>query len=194
MRALLLLVAAFLVAGCATVKSHHVRADYAQVDALKTKRLLVVTQPSPGGSSPAGELFSLVARRYVNQKRNFIVREHRTQEEPVAPSSVCSGGLEGVLWLKPEVERRGNGMEARLTGRLLRCGSGEEIWAVDAGGSFSTTDLKLREVTELYSKELGPEVAPYVPLAFNLLRPALDTLPNPVLTQEDEAEKIELGD
>lgn len=41
-----------------------------------------------------------------------------------------------------------------------------------------------------YGKEYAPEVERYVPLAMNLLRPLLDTLPNPVLTLEEEDEKV----
>ena len=40
-----------------------------------------------------------------------------------------------------------------------------------------------------YAREFGPEVERFVPAAFNLLRPTLDTLPNPVLTQAEEDEK-----
>ncbi|MFZ5468242.1 MAG: MXAN_6521/LA_1396 family lipoprotein [Myxococcota bacterium] len=184
----------FLLAGCATVKMHRVRADYDTVDKHRTKRLVVITQPLPDGSQKAGELFSLVARRYVNQKRDFLVKEHRAQAEAASPTSLCAEGLEGVLWLAPTVTRKEAGFEAALFGRLLRCTDGEEVWAAEAGGSFPTRDEALEEVTAQYEQELGAEVGPYVPVAFHLLRPTLDTLPKPQLTSEEQDEKIELGE
>lgn len=183
-----------LAAGCAVVKAHRIHPDYAVQGRLQTKRLVVVTQPFPDGQSKAGELFSLVARRYVNQKRNFLVKEHRAQAEPLELSAHCAEGLEGVLWLKPQVRREGAGVEAVLDASLLRCGDGQEIWSAQAGGSFESADGRLVEVTKQYVSEVGPEVEPYVAPAFNLLRPTLDTLPNPTLTSEEEDEKIELGD
>ncbi len=192
LRACLLVAAA--VSGCATVKMHRLRADYDAVDKLKTKRLVVVTQPLPDGQAKAGELFSLVARRYVNQKRNFLVKRQVSQAEPFQPAALCGDGAEGVLWLEPEVTRVGEGVEAKVKARLLRCTDGQEVWAADAGGSFACADDRLKQVTTDYAAELGPEVALYVPVAFNLLRPTLDTLPDPVLTDDDVSEKIELGE
>ena len=66
--------------------------------------------------------------------------------------------------------------------------------AASAGGSFPSADPKLAQVTEEYVTELSAEVRPYVAVAFNLLRPLLDTLPDPVLTDDDISEKIELGE
>ena len=43
-------------------------------------------------------------------------------------------------------------------------------------------------------QELGPEVEPYVAPSWRLLQATLDTLPRPVLTDEDVIEKIELGE
>lgn len=191
-----LLLGALLVAavGCApVVRSHRIRPDYNAVDRDKVKRVLVVTQPLPDGQAKAGELFSLVARRYVNQKRNFIVKEHTARAEP-APGRDCPEGFEGLLWLKPTLKRVGDGVEGELDARLLRCSDGEEVWAAQSGGSFPSDDSHLKEVTQQYAAELGSEVAPYVAPTFNLLRPTLDTLPNPVLTEDDVNEKIELGE
>jgi probable lipoprotein (TIGR04455 family) len=183
-----------LLAGCSTVKMYRVRPDYPEVDKTRTKRLVVVTQPLPGGHQKAGELFSLVARRYVNQKRNFIAKQDLAQAEAFDPKSKCEEGLEGVLWLKPQLVQKGGGFEAQLQARLFRCVDGEEVWAADAGGSFDSKDDRLIEVTQQYVAELGPEVEPYVAPAFNLLRPTLDTLPDPALTEADIDEKIELGE
>ena len=64
----------FLVSGCSTVRSSWIRDDYARTDRTETLRLAVVTAPAPDGVQEACELMSLVARRYTNQKRDFIAK------------------------------------------------------------------------------------------------------------------------
>lgn len=182
--------ALILLSGCSVVKTTRVADDWNTAWADKVKRLTVVVQPPPDGQQKAGEAWSRIARRYVNMKRNFLVRAELVQTEPVVLATVCVDGTEGMLWLKPVVTAKGDGFEAQLDGKLLRCGDGLELWAGQAGGSFPTKDNKLIEVTAMYGKEYAPEVERYIPLGMNLMRPLLDTLPNPVLTKEEEDEKV----
>ena len=176
--------------GCSVVKMSRVRDDWPTAFADKVKRLTVVVQPPPDGQQKAGEAWTRIVRRYVNMKRNFLVRAELVSTEPVTLAAVCVEGTEGMLWLKPVVTPKGDGFEASVEAKLLRCGDGVELWAGEAGGSFPVKDDKLIEVTAMYGKEYAPEVERYIPLAMNLLRPLLDTLPNPVLTKEEEDEKV----
>jgi probable lipoprotein (TIGR04455 family) len=194
----LLLPAALLVlgTGCATVKSTRLRADYDAVDKHRVKRLVVLTQPLPAEDEQLGELWSLMARRYVNQKRNFLAKENLARDgEPVfQPKGLCQDGIEGVLWLRPELRQVGKGVEAQVRARLFRCGDFEEVWAADAGGSWDSADKHLQEVTAQYVAEFGPRVEPFVAPTFRLLKATLDTLPNPELGEDDISEKIELDE
>ncbi|MBI3182328.1 MAG: MXAN_6521/LA_1396 family lipoprotein [Myxococcales bacterium] len=183
-----------LAVGCSVVKMHRVMPGYGATERTRTKRLLCLARAGPEGTEKVSELFALVARRYVNQKRNFLVKAHGTASAPLELRAHCQEGVEGVLWLEPELERKEGGVQARLEARLLRCEGGAEIWAADAAGSFPAEDPGLKEVTAQYVAELGAEVGPYVPSALYLLRPALDTLPDPLLSEEEVEEKIELGD
>lgn len=192
----LLLAAALLAltSSCAVVKASTLRDDWAQTDQKTVRRLAVLVQPLPDGNQKAGEAFARIARRYVNQKRDFLVKKEVVQAEPVLLSAVCGGedAIEGVLILRPVFKPVGDGFEASLVGALARCSDGREAWAVEAGGSFPSKDSGLVEVTQVYVQEFGPEVERYVPPALNLLRPALDTLPQPVLTEADVEEKLTL--
>ncbi|MCA2976792.1 MAG: MXAN_6521/LA_1396 family lipoprotein, partial [Myxococcaceae bacterium] len=69
-----------------------------------------------------------------------------------------------------------------------------EAWTARAAGSFSSADERLVEVTKTYVGELGAEVEPYVAPAMNVLRPVLDTLPQPLLSDADQDEKVGLVD
>ena len=182
------------VSSCSIVKEARIRDDWAQGDQRAVRRLTVVVQPLPEGNQKAGEAFARIARRYVNQKRDFLVKKEVVLAEPALLSELCGGedAIEGVLFLKPALKAVGNGFEAELRGVLARCPDGREAWAGQASGSFPAKDPGLVEVTANYVQELGPEVERFVPPALNLLRPLLDTLPQPILTEADVDEKLTL--
>lgn len=197
MNRLALVLGLVLLAGCATVKNSRVRPDYETVDKTQVKRLVVVTQPLPDGKKEVGELWSLIARRYVNQNRDFIAKANVALEgnpEDTSFKGLCVENFEGVLWLSPEVKRTGNGVEASVKAQLLRCRDGQEVWAAQASGSWPSEEERYKELTAQYTGELGPEVTPYVAPTFRLLKATLDTLPRPQLNDEEVTEKIELGE
>lgn len=186
-----------LLSACATVKSQRVRDDYEQVDKHQVKRLVVVTQPLPDSKPAVGELWSLLARQWVNQNRNYLVKSNLALPERPGDTSfkgLCVEGLEGVLWLDPSVTLKKDGAEAAVKARLTRCRDGEEVWAAEAAGSWGSKDEDYEQRVAQYVQELGEEVAPYVVPSAKLLSATLDTLPNPELNEADKDEKIELGE
>lgn len=185
-----------LTSGCSIVKHSMVRDDWAATDRSKVKRLVVVVQPLPDGNEKAGELFARIARRYVNMKRDFLVKTERFVATAPELGTLCGGddAIEGALFLTPTLTKKGAGFEIEVKGALRRCGDGREAWTAEAGGSFPSKDDLLVEVTKTYVQELGAEVEPYVAPAMNVLRPVLDTLPQPLLSEQDQDEKIGLVD
>ncbi|WP_434383981.1 MXAN_6521/LA_1396 family lipoprotein [Melittangium boletus] len=197
MKRLVLVLGLALLSGCATVKRSQLRPDYESVDKTRVKRLVVVTQPLPDGKQAVGELWSLVARRYVNQNRDFIAKANVALEGSPADTSfrgLCTDDAEGILWLSPDMKPQGKGMEAAVKAQLLRCSDGQEVWSAEAAGSWASEDKRYTELTEQYTGELGAEVAPYVAPTFRLLSATLDTLPRPQLNDKDVEDKIELGE
>lgn len=188
------LLVVWILSGCSVVKSARVRPDYAQVDSKETKRLVLVTQID-GSIEPKrlGELYGRIARRYVNQKRNFIVARDLAAGAAPDRAQVCAQpegseerGFEGVLLLSPTAKPEGKGVEMSVDAKLLRCRDGEEVWSATAAGSFASQDDRLVEVAASYAQEYGQEVTPYVAPAMNLLRPLLDTLPEPAPPASEE--------
>jgi probable lipoprotein (TIGR04455 family) len=197
MNRLVLVLGLALLSGCATVKRSHIRPDYETVDKTQVKRLVVVTQPLPDGMPEVGELWSLIARRYVNQHREFIARSNISLDgnpEDTSFKGLCVDNLEGVLWLSPDVKRTGKGVEAAVKAQLLRCRDGQEVWSAEAAGSWPSEDERYKELTAQYTSEIGPKVTPYVGPTFRLLSATLDTLPSPKLSDAEVEEKIELGE
>lgn len=179
-----------LLAGCAVVKRSFVREDYEAEDKHKVKRVLVLVEPLPEGKQKVGDAWARLARRYVNQKRDFIAQADEARATAPTLGELCTGNLEGVVWLKPDVKTKGDGVEASVDATLLRCRDGQEVWSAWAGGSFKSNDSLLVETAANYGREYGEEVVPYIAPAMNLLRPALDTLPKPEITTEEQDEKI----
>lgn len=199
MRAPVLALLTLAAVGCTPLRYAQVRPDYDRVDRERTKRLLVVTTPNPQNEPRLGELWSTVARRYVNAHRQFIARASQGAPEGAAaadPLQLCSPEYDGVLWLKPTVARHENAgtVHAAVAARLLRCRDGGLVWSAGAEATFKSDDPDVKELGEIYVAELGEEVRPYFPATFKLLKTVLDTLPDPVLTEADKDEKIELGE
>jgi probable lipoprotein (TIGR04455 family) len=184
---------ALLFAACGPVEHVHVRPDYDLTDRSRTFRVVVVTSPLPAGNATVGELWSLIARRYVNQHRDFIVARHLAG--PALPEEICAERAEAVLWLKPSVGRARSQVWAAVQAKLWRCSDLKSIWEATAKGRWKESDPAVRELTARYQEELGPAVVAYVPATFHLLRETLDTLPYPRLVREEDVmEKIELGE
>lgn len=186
--------AAAAVSGCATVKHVQTVPDWKTVDALRVKRLVVVTAPLPGGDEAVGKMWSRIARRHANQRRDFIAKEEKALPALESPTSLCGEGLEGVLWLRPWMEKRGSGVEAKVDASLVRCVDGQVSWRAEAAGSWPSEDADLAETVKGLVSDFGEGVAPWAAPSFRLLKATLDTLPNPVLEEKDVDEKIELGD
>jgi len=191
-RALVLL---FLVlSGCSVVKMSRISDAWETQEKNRIKRLIVVVQPLPDGNEKVGAMFARVARRYVHMKRNFLVKADVARAAAQDRAADCADAMDAILWLEPAVHAVGDGVEADVKGRLTACSDGREVWAAQAAGSFKGRDPGLVEVAANYARENGPEVERYVPAAMNILRPMLDTLPQPDLTDADVEEKMTLDE
>jgi len=178
-------------AACSSVSNVYVIDGFDKSDRTKTYRMHVVTQPLPAGDKKAGELWGLVAQRWVNHHRDFIAKKRTAALNPV--TGRCEGGMEAVLHMKPTLERVGDDVEATVTAALFRCPGGAKLWSAEAAGTWSIHDDELKATTDRYAKELGESVRPWVPASFRILRELLDTLPKPKLVKDDDVmEKIEL--
>lgn len=196
-RRLALAAAVALLAACSPVRNKYVRPDYEKAPEQQVKRLAVVTQPLPAGDAKLGELWSLITRQWVNQNRDYIVKANVALPERPTDASFkaqCTEGIEGVLWLDPTVQRKGDGVEAEVKARIVRCSDGQDEWRAETGGSWKSQDDKFRERAAQYVQQFGPEVEPYVIPSYKLLKATFETLPKPKLSEADIEEKIELGE
>jgi probable lipoprotein (TIGR04455 family) len=184
-----------LLAGCSVVKMSRLRSDWETADRLTLKRVAVVVQPLLGGDEKVGAMFARLARRYVHQKKEFLLVSDTARAAPPADKATdCAEHVDGVLSLQPTATPQSGGFELDVKASLFRCSDGQEVWAAEGGGSFASLDEGLKEVAATYAREYGEVVAPYVAPTMRLLRPMLDTLPNPQLTSADQDEKMTLDE
>jgi probable lipoprotein (TIGR04455 family) len=192
MRRVLLVSALVALSACGAVRKSSVRPDYEAVDKTRTVRLVVSVSPLPAQDAALGSLVGRIARKYVNDKRDFIVKRDAAGE--AEPEGLCSDGVEGVLRLAPVLTRQGEGVEAEVKGALVRCRDGETVWSAEAGGTWPSEDPLYVATADHYGAQLGEGVRPYVGPVFRLLQATLDTLPAPALDDAGKMEKIELDD
>jgi probable lipoprotein (TIGR04455 family) len=178
---------------CSSVSEVYVIDDYESTDRTQTYRVHVVTQHVPAADRKVAELCSLIAQRWVNHHRDFIVKKRSLASK--IDGAWCDGGMAAVLHLKPEFKRIGDLVQTRVVAVMERCSEGSRIWSAQAQGTWDVDDDELKATTDRYAKELGESVRPWVPATFRILRDLLDTLPRPKLVNDDDVlEKIELED
>ncbi len=189
----LLAFAALGASACSPVLNTRVRPDYESVDRTRTLRLALVVAPLTAGQQDVADLWSMMARKYVNQHRDFIVVSDLALA--TVPADVCSDHIEGALLLSGRAERVGDTVEAAIDARLFRCRDRAEIWAAQAAGTWATEDDDLVEARKYWVSQTAPVVDPYVVASFRLLTAALETLPRPLIADESYIrEKIDLGE
>jgi probable lipoprotein (TIGR04455 family) len=194
-RALVFGLVFMLFASCSVLKMSRLRPDWETADRQTLKHVAVVVQPLPGNDEKVGAMFARLARRYVHQKKEFLLVSDVARAAPPADKATdCVEHIDGVLWLQPTATPQSGGFSLDVKAFLMRCSDWQEVWASEGGGSFSSQDEGLKEVAASYAREFGEPVEPYVAPTMRLLRPMLDTLPSPQLTKEEQDEKITLDE
>lgn len=187
--ALALVALAALTSACGASVHSWVRDDYAAQDQREVKHLALQVRGVPAEQR---QLWTLMARRYVNQHRNFILRPAELAHD--ATLGVACAGQEGVLGLQVAQTPHGGELALQVQGRIQRCRDGQDLWTGRVDGRWASDEPTVAELRAHYVKELGEAVAPYVAPAFLAIKALVATLPQPVISGEDEMEKIELGE
>ncbi len=180
---------ALLATGCGASVQSWTRDDYAAADQKQVKHLSLQVR---GVGEPLRRMWTLLARRYVNQHRNFILRPAELASD--ASLGTACAGKEGVLGLEVSHLGRGGEIAVNLQAKILRCRDGEPVWTGVVQGSWPSDEPTVAELRAHYVAELGNDIEAYVAPAFLALKALVATLPEPILTDDDQMEKIELGE
>jgi len=99
------------------------------------------------------------------------------------PFPGMKSGIEGVLWLKPNVKRDGKYLFTEVNATLYRCTDGAVVWEAEGAGRWPQKDEGTAQTTATYVKEFGPDVETYAGPSFHLIKALLDQMPDPVLDE-----------
>lgn len=179
-------------AGCGPSTTSWLRDDWATQPASHVKRLHVAITPLPNGDVGQGQLWGLLAKRYLNQQRNFLVKQQSAA--PGIDVTAACAGFDGVLVLAPTAVRSGDAVTVGILAKLLRCSDREPAWTGRVSGTWPASEPTVAALREHYVAELGAAVEPWVAPAFLALKALVAMMPQPVLGDADEMEKIELGE
>ena len=180
---------AVMTSACGASVGSWIREDYPSQDQAVVKHLSLQVRGVPADQQ---RMWYLLARRYINQHRNFILRPAELAHD--ATLGVACAGQEGVLGLDVEQQPGKGEVALRVQSRIQRCRDGQDLWKGSVRGTWSSDDATVAELKVHYIKELGDAIGPFVAPAFLTIKALAATLPQPVLTGDDEMEKIELGE
>jgi probable lipoprotein (TIGR04455 family) len=193
----LVLALALAATGCGPKVQTWLRDDYATVDSKVVKRLTVVVASTPNGDAKQAEMWALLARRYVNQHRNFLVKMQTSAPDWTVESACnppANGPIEGALLLTPAVQKQEADVQIDLPAKLVRCRDREPVWTGEVHGKWASADETVAALKEHYVKELGAGIEAWVAPAFLALKALVATMPQPTLSDDEQMEKIELGE
>ena len=154
---------------------------YLKPNASPIKHIAVVGW---GPNVDMGQVVAEVGADLVRQRKNYLV--HKAASTQSSWSGFCED-LQGVIELRVL-----NTAPLTMSGELYDCHDGSLLWRAERRSGNPPKDLQ--QLTEAYVKRLGSIAGPYAAPVFVLLKPLLETLPNPPPPTEQELlEIIELG-
>jgi len=187
-----LITASLFASGCA-VRSVYVKPDFERTDKLEVKRLAVGATPIPGQPEKAAELLARMALRHINMHKDYLATEEAVLASPALWRKLCSGEIHGVVRVMvAKLLSEDGDLTVDMTADLQRCDSSALVWKVEIDKTSEQKDEDLKELASVYRREFGEVADALAAPFFILLKLAFESLPSPVLTDEETMEKIEL--
>jgi probable lipoprotein (TIGR04455 family) len=175
------------------VDSSYLLRGYPGHDAAAVKRIAVAAW-APADHHEIGALAADIATDFVKLRKNYLVHEPIVVQRDFGEA--CSPGLEGVLAirvLEVALADADRVVTTRIEASLYRCADGALLWRTTGALTAASNDQSLQSLAAAYGERAGAAAARFAAPLFALLQQLLVPLPDPVLTDEEIAEKIELG-
>lgn len=190
-RPTLLIVVALAATSCASaIDSRFALRGYDARDAGAVKRIAVAAW-APRELAGVGEVAVQVATDLVKLRKNYLVKQSAVLARAYAEA--CDG-VEGALAVRVlDVQVSGDDVTTRAEASLFRCSDGALLWRTAGALEASSSDANLQNLAAAYVERAGEGARRYAAPLFALLQQLLAPLPDPVLTDAEIDEKIELG-
>ena len=180
---------ALIATSCSTLQSQYLAAGYDPTSPTAVKRIAVIGWSSSEQPDLA-TLLAAVATDRLKLKSNYLISHSGSAR---SWSAACDE-REGVLFIRAlSCSVVDTDVSLHLVAELYACNTGAMLWRAEAAGAHTSADTDLQELSRSYAAQLGDAVRPWAGPVFILLRDLLDLLPNPILSDDDFLEKIDLG-
>jgi probable lipoprotein (TIGR04455 family) len=176
---------------CSAVRNVYEQPGYSHDGDTSIKRI-GVTAWAPAENKGLSDTLAAVATDLVKLRKNYLVYD--TQPTTRSFAEMCKDKIEGVLVARTlGVKKEGGDVNLNVALELYRCKDGALVWRADGAEAVDSKDSDLEKLTSNYSSSVGEPAKTYAAPAFSLLQQLVAELPDPVLTDADISEKIELG-
>jgi probable lipoprotein (TIGR04455 family) len=180
---------ALLLLACTSVRHRFLVEGYTKNPGLMIKRIVIISDVSPQNRELSG-LLNAMTRDVIKTNRNYLVYGLLTTERDVAEACKTRDGVMRMRVDKAEVA--GERVELEMTGELRRCSDHSLVWSASARSSGKSRNPSLENLVRSYIEEHGEQAVVFAAPAFNVIEDIVETMPNPVLTEEELIEKVEL--
>lgn len=176
-------------AGCSSITSQFALSPYPLEGPGAVKSVVIAVWTDEGHAS-AGPVLAKVAADMVKLRKNYLVFDATAMKR--GWSELCAEHS-GVLTLRLlHASTDGDELALTLVAELYRCSDGALVYRAEAEESLEPADEDLAQMVEAYARDLGEPAKRYAAPAFVVLQDLVANLPNPVLTDDEVMQKIEL--
>jgi probable lipoprotein (TIGR04455 family) len=174
---------------CSSVRRRFVVEGYTRDPGQMIKRIVIISQASPQNKELTG-LVSAMIRDVIKTNRNYLVYGILSTGRNVAEA--CKS-RDGVLEMRVDrADAVGERVDLEITGELRRCSDNSVVWRATARSSGKSRNRSLENLIRSYVEEHGKQAEVYAAPAFNIIEDIVEAMPNPVLTEDELLEKIDL--
>jgi probable lipoprotein (TIGR04455 family) len=174
---------------CTSVRHTSVAEGYQKNPGQMVKRIVIVSDPLLRDSGLAG-LVGVMTHDLIKANRNYLVFGTVATEREAAEA--CNK-LDGVLRMSvTRADASGGRIDLEIAGELRRCSDNSAVWSATGRAFGKSRTRSLKNLVQSYVEKFGDPAEVYAAPAYNILQDIVGTLPNPVLTEEELMEKIDL--
>ena len=174
---------------CSSVRHRFLVEGYTKNPGQMIKRIAIISEFPPQNKDLAG-LINAMTRDVIKTNRNYLVYGILSTEREVAEACKTR---EGVLKMRVDkADAAGERVELEMTGELRRCSDNSLVWSAAARSSGKSRDRSLENLIRSYVEEYGKQAEVYAAPAFNVIEDIVEAMPNPLLTDDELIEKIDL--
>ncbi len=193
---LLMILLSAVMFNCSTVNTLYIKNGYMDKPDKMIKRVIVVVDSSKECSEIRPLMLNIV-KDVLELKKNYLVYKSSTEN---MPDIICGEinkesniKIDGAIKFTLDYARvKDDIVDICIKGNLLQCSIEGPQWNAIADDECRSGNDDLRNLTAVYREKYGSIAEIYAAPVFTLIQDLVKTMPNPILSDDEEMEKIEL--